>query len=262
MKLSYLLITTLTLSLLTSCMMDEKKLGEVLKKNPKLVTDVIKENPLEFIEALNQAVKDSQGAQRKKQQEEEKKKLEESYNNPLVVKMRDNEVIRGTKGAPITLFEFSDFECPFCQRGYQTVQALLEKYEGKIQFVYKHLPLSFHPNAMPAAEYYEAIRLQSPEKAGKFHDAIFDDFSKVKLGEKFFKSIAKKLKVNMKKLKKDLNSKEVKERIAQDLAEAKKFGFQGTPGFIINGVPVRGAYPPDHFVGIIEELKKRGKLSL
>ena len=263
MKFKFLATMVLTVGLVTSCnQVNEKQLGEVLKKNPKLITDVIKENPLEFIEALNQAVKDSQGAQRKKQQEAEKKKLEDSFNNPIKIAIRDNEVIRGTKGAPITLFEYSDFECPFCQRGYQTVNALLKKYEGKIQFIYKHLPLSFHPNAMPAAQYYEAIRLQSTEKAGKFHDEIFDNFSKVKKGEVFFKSIAKKLKVDMKKLAKDLNSKEVKERIQQDLAEAKEHGFQGTPGFLINGIPVKGAYPVDHFEGIINELVKRGKLKL
>ena len=66
----------------------------------------------------------------------------------------------------------------------------------------------------------------------------------------------------MKKLAKDIKSKKVKDRIQQDLDEAKKFGFNGTPGFLINGVPVRGAYPPSHFDGIIDELVKRGKVKL
>ena len=136
------------------------------------------------------------------------------------------------------------------------------EYKGKIQFVYKHLPLSFHPNAMPAAKYFEAIRLQSKEKAGKFHDEIFENFSKVRNGEKFFKAIAKKLNVDMKKLEKDLDSDVVEKRINEDLAEAKKFGFQGTPGFLINGIPVKGAYPASHFEEIVKELVKRGKLKL
>lgn len=263
MKLSFIISTLMVGALFTGCtQIDEKKLGEILKKNPKLVTDVIKENPSEFIEALNTAVKSAQADQKKKAEEAEAKQLEESFNNPLKPEVREDDVIRGTKGAPITLIEYSDFECPFCSRGYQTVVQLLEKYEGKIQFVYKHLPLSFHPNAMPAAKYYEAIRLQSKEKAGQFHDEIFKNFQKVKSGEKFFKSIAKKLGVDMKRLEKDYDSSVVKDRINEDLAEAKKFGFQGTPGFLINGVPVKGAYPADHFVGIVEELKKRGKLSL
>ena len=82
------------------------------------------------------------------------------------------------------------------------------------------------------------------------------------LGERFFKSVAKEVKVDMSKLEKDLNSPKVMARIQEDLAEAKKYGFQGTPGFLINGIPVKGAYPPSHFDMIIEELKKRGKISL
>ena len=241
---------------------DQKELGELLKKNPKLITDVITTNPSEFIEALNTAVKSAQGDQQKKAQLAEKKKLEESFKNPMKPQIRPDEVIRGTKGAPITLIEYSDFECPFCSKGYDTVMELLKIYKGQIQFVYKHLPLSFHQNAMPAAQYYEAIRLQSIEKAGLFHDGIFAEFSKVRSGEKFFKAIAKRLGVNMAKLEADVKSKIVQDRINEDLAEAKKFGFQGTPGFLINGIPVKGAYPASHFVGIVEELKKRGLLKL
>ena len=252
----------ISMGILISCTPGEKQIGEMLKKNPKLITDAIKENPSEFIEALNSAVKAAQGDQRKKAEEEEKRKLEESFNNPMVPEIRSDDVIRGTKGAPITLVEYSDFECPFCSRGYETVVQLLKKYEGKIQFVYKHLPLSFHPNAMPAAQYYEALRLQSLDKAGQFHDQLFENFSKVKKGESFFKSLAKKVGADMARLKKDLDSDAVNNRIKEDLAEAKKFGFQGTPGFLINGIPVKGAYPPEHFVQIVDELVKRGKLSL
>lgn len=261
-KMNRILVFVLTGVILVGCMADKKTIGELLKKNPEIITDAIKENPEQFIEALNSAVKVAQEGQKKKREEEEKKKFEESFNNPLVPEIRSDEVVRGTKGAPLTLVEYSDFECPFCSRGFQTVSALLKKYEGKIQFVYKHLPLSFHPNAMPAAKYYEALRLQSNEKAIRFHDEIFDNFSKIKQGEKFFRSIAKKIGANMSKLEKDLDSDVVKKRIDQDLAEAKKFGFQGTPGFLLNGIPVRGAYPPEHFDGIIEELKKRGKINI
>src|SRR5690606_24383889 len=130
----------------------------------------------------------------------------------------------------IQIVEYSDFECPYCSRGYQTVKQLLKDYEGKIEFVYKHLPLSFHPQAMIASQYYEAIRLQSEDKAIKFHDEIFENQTKLRQGETFLKSIAKKVGANMTKLAKDINSDEVKNRIKEDEAEAAKFGFQGTPG--------------------------------
>lgn len=257
-----MIASLITLFLFASCTADKKQIGELLKKNPELVTDVIKEHPAKFIEALNTAVKAAQQDQRKKQEEDEKKKFEESFKNPLKPVIGENRIVRGPKDAPLVLVEYSDFECPFCSRGYQTVQALMKKYDGKIKFIYKHLPLSFHPNAMPAAEYMEAIGLQSKEKAGKFHDELFENFSKIKNGESFFKSVAKKLGVDMAKLQKDLKSEAVQSIIKADMAEAKKYGIQGTPGFVFNGIPVKGAYPPSHFEGIVEELKKRGLISL
>jgi protein-disulfide isomerase len=139
---------------------------------------------------------------------------------------------------------------------------LLKKYKGKIRFIYKHLPLSFHANAMNAAKYYEAVRLQSHDKAIKFHDKVYKNQKKLKKGEVFLRSVAKKLGVNMTKLKSDINSDKVMARIKEDMAEAAKFGFQGTPGFTFNGIPVKGAYPVTYFNGIVEELKKRGKVKL
>mgnify|MGYP000135566160 CR=1 FL=1 len=246
----------------TSCQVNKDQLKEVLKKNPDILTDAIKENPGKFIEALNEAVKSAQAGQAKKRQDAEKKQLEDSFNNPLKAEIRKDELFRGDKNAPITLIEYSDFECPYCKRGYATVNELLKKYPGKIRFAYKHLPLSFHPNAMPASQYFEALRLQKGSLAWKFHDELYENQGKLRQGVKYFKSVAKKLGANMSKLAKDVNSEAVKKRISQDLAEAKKFGFNGTPGFLINGVPVRGAYPASHFDGIIEEFKKRGKLKL
>lgn len=259
MRLTLFLII---LGLLSVSCTNEKQLSEMLKKNPEILTDAIKANPSKFIEALNDAVKIAQKDQASKREEEEKKQLEESYNNPLKAEIRSDELIRGNKDAQLTLIEYSDFECPFCRRGYNTVLNLLKKYEGKIKFVYKHLPLSFHQNAMPASQYYEAIRMQNEEKAMKFHDEVYENQSKLKQGEKFLKSIAKSLGVDMAKLAKDVKSEEVQKRIDADMEEASKFGFQGTPGFLLNGIPVKGAYPDSHFDGIVEELKKRGKISL
>ena len=238
------------------------KMAKILKENPKILTDTIAANPAEFVEAIQKAAKNAQEVLAKRRQEDEKKKLEETFEKPLVPKVRADEAIRGPKDAPLTLVEYSDFECPFCKRGFDTVQALRAKYGDKIRFIYKHLPLSFHKQARISAQYFEAIRLQSAEKAFEFHDAIFDDQKSLRNGEPYLKAKAKKVGANMKKLAKDLNSKVVNDRIDEDLKEAAGFGMQGTPGFLINGVPVKGAYPPAHFVSIVEELKKRGKVSL
>jgi protein-disulfide isomerase len=254
-------VMVLALVLATACT-SKDDLKKMIKENPEIITEAIEANPEKFIEALNNAVKASQEGQGKKREDEEKKALEESFNKPLVAEIRSDESFRGTADAPITLIEYSDFECPFCSRGFNTVMELMEKYKGKIRFAYKHLPLSFHPQAMPAAQYYEAIRLQSPEKAWAFHDAIYKNQRALQNGEKFLKEEAKKLKVDMAKLAKDVKSEAVQSRIDADIAEAGKFGFQGTPGFLLNGVPVKGAYPTSHFESLVSELQKRGKISL
>ncbi|MBY0413605.1 MAG: thioredoxin domain-containing protein, partial [Bdellovibrionales bacterium] len=197
-----------------------------------------------------------------KREEDEKKKLEESFDKPLAAVIRSDESIRGSKDAPLTLVEYSDFECPFCSRGYQTVMDLMKKYDGKIRFVFKHLPLSFHEQAMISAQYYEAIRLQDEKKAFAFHDEIFQNQAKLKNGVAFLDAAAKKVGADLGKVKKDINGDKVKDRIAADMKEAGEFGMQGTPGFLLNGVPVRGAYPADYFVGLVDELQKRGKVKL
>lgn len=252
----------LSMVILVSACTSKDEVSKILKDNPEILTDAIKANPVKFIEALNEAVKVGQEEMQKNRAEEEKKAFEKSFENPLKAEIRDDELIRGKKGAPIQVVEYSDFECPYCSRGYQVVKEILKNYEGKVEFVFKHLPLSFHPQAMIAAQYYEAIRLQSEDKAIKFHDEIFENQSKLRQGEAFLKSIAKKLSVDMTKLAKDINSDKVKNRIKEDEAEAAKFGFQGTPGFLVNGVPVKGAYPFDHFKMIISTLEEKGKIKL
>jgi protein-disulfide isomerase len=265
MKFSKLLVLFLSTLLLASCTSDEKmkqQMSKILKEDPKILTDAIEKHPAEFITALQNAAKNAQEEMGKKREDDEKKKLEESFDKPLVAEIRKDESIRGPKDAVLTLVEYSDFECPFCSRGYQTVIDLMKKYDGKIRFVFKHLPLSFHEQAMISAQYYEAIRLQDEKKAFAFHDEIFQNQAKLKNGVAFLDAAAKKVGADLAKVKKDLNSAAVKDRIAADMKEAGEFGMQGTPGFLLNGVPVRGAYPADYFVSLVEELQKRGKVKL
>jgi protein-disulfide isomerase len=260
-----LILTSIFVFMVGGCT-SEKQLKEqvkkIIKEDPEIIISAVESKPVQFMEALQKAAKNAQAEMAKQREEEETKQLEENYSNPLKANVRSDESIRGDKNAPLELIEYSDFECPYCARGYETVTELMKKYGVQIKFMYKHLPLSFHQNAMIASQYYEAIRLQSNEKAWEFHDEIFKNQAKLKGGEEFLKGLAKKLKVDMTKLSKDINSEAVLNRIKEDQEEAAKFGFQGTPGFLINGIPVKGAYPSSHFDGIIEELKKRNLVKL
>ncbi len=249
----------------TSCANDKKiaeSVKKALKEDPTILHDAIKADPAGFMTAVQTAAQEAKGAMQKQRANAEKKEFEESFKNPLKPEIRSDESVRGTKGGPIVLVEYSDFECPFCTRGYETVNAFMKKYEGKVQFIYKHLPLSFHKQAMVASAYFEAIRLQDEKKAFAFHDVIFAKQSKLKAGESFLKVEAKKLGVNMSKLASDVKSKKVMDRISADMKEAAKFGIQGTPGFVLNGIPIKGAYPVSHFDKIIDELKKRKMLDI
>jgi protein-disulfide isomerase len=265
MKISSSILLLSTTVLFASCSsgnLSKDQLAKLLKENPTILTEAIEAHPAEFITSLQNAAKVAQGELKQKQEAEEKNKLEESFNKPLAFDLRSDETIRGNKNAPITLVEYSDFECPFCSRSYETVQTLLKKYDGKIRLIYKHLPLSFHEQAMPTARYYEAIRMQDEKLAFKFHDEIFKNQAKLKNGVAFLNATAKSVGANLDRLKKDLNSEAITKRIEADMKEANSLGMQGTPGFLLNGIPVRGAYPTEYFVSLVDELQKRGKIKI
>jgi len=236
------------------------QIKKALKDDPTILAEAIKEHPAEIMEAIQSAAREAQKTMAERAAKEEEKAREEELKNPKVAEMPDNRAYRGPKDAPIVLIEYSDFQCPFCKRGFETVEAVMKKYEGKVRFMYKHLPLDFHPLAMPAAKRFEAIALQSPEKAYKFHDEVFR--GQDKLGqdkEKFLDSVAKKVGADVAKMKKDMEGPEVKKRIDEDIAEARKFGFQGTPGFLVSGVSLKGAYPLPEFEKIIDAKLSQGK---
>jgi protein-disulfide isomerase len=238
------------------------QVAKAIANDPSIIAQAIEKNPVQILTALQNASKNAQEALAKEKEAQDRKALEETFEKPLITAIRSDESILGPKDAPITLVEYSDFECPFCARGFGTVKELMTKYKGKIRFVYKHLPLSFHPQALISAKYYEAIRLQDENKAFAFHDEIYKNQKKLSGGVTFLDATAKSVGADLKRLKKDVESPAIAKRIDDDIREAASLGIEGTPGFVINGVPVRGAYPADHFVGIVEELKKRGKLTI
>jgi len=238
---------------LSACAPSAKQIKEAVEKDPSIVFVAIEKDPEKFIEVVNKAARDAQQKGAEKAAGEETKKRDEEFANPLKPEIDPARAMEGPADAKITIVEYSDFECPYCSRGYQTVKEVQKAYPGQIRFVFKHLPLEFHPKAMPAAKYFEAVARQGAEKAYKFHDAIFENQSDLRSkGEGFLKEAAKKAGADMAKLTKDLNDPKLMDRINADMEEAKKFNFSGTPGFLINGVSLRGAYPFPEFKSIID----------
>lgn len=170
---------------------------------------------------------------------------------------KDGRIVRGNSAAPVTIVEFTDFQCPYCSNGARTVGAMMEKYEGKINLVVKHYPLPFHAAALPAALYFEGIAVQSPEKAWQFYDALFADPRQLSDGEDALKKVAAELGVDMKKLEQDARSPETYKKIAADKQEFEQAQFDGVPVFVINGTVLVGAQPPQKFIEVIDAALKK-----
>ncbi len=235
--------------------LDKESVRQILLDNPDIIVDVLDAHPVKILDGFQAAAKKAQKVQQERQKAE-------SFDKPINIAMRSDELFRGPKEAPLTLIEYSDFQCGYCSKGFQTVLSLLEKYKEKMRFVYKHLPV-IGQHSRACAEYYEAIRLQDPQKAIKFHDELYANQGKIRSGGlKYIKEVTAAVGADTAKAEADIKAGKVKARIDADMAEGRKHGFSGTPGFLLNGVAVKGAYPVDHFVGIVEELKKRGKVKL
>jgi protein-disulfide isomerase len=229
-------------------------LQKALEKNPDLVLAALKKaDKTAFFKYVMEANQEFQAKKQAEEEAKEKAALEEAYKHPLKPAIDDKTRVRGDKKAPISIVEYSDFQCPYCGRGFQVVEEVRAKYGDKVRFIFKNLPLvAIHPNALPAAKWFEAISLQSQEKAWQFHDIMFKNQGS--LSEDFYKKTAKDLGVDVEKAAKDAQSQAVSDKIDADSKEGKEFGFSGTPGFLINGIPLRGAYPAEDFDKIIKRL--------
>jgi protein-disulfide isomerase len=257
MKNFVTLLLVLSFLVISGCT-STSQIKQTLQDNPDLIFDAIEKNPQKFAEVMQKVQESQQALAAAEAEKQMKEQLDKDLKNPKEAEVGPDRATLGSVTAPIRIIEYSDFQCPYCQRGFETVEALKEKYKGQIFFVLKHLPLEFHPLALPAAKRFEAIAMQDSKKAYAFHDEVFRNQQVfTSKGETYLDQVAKKLKVNVAKMKKDMNSKEVLDRIASDKAEASKFGIQGTPGYLVNGITVKGAYPQSYFEQIILATKQR-----
>lgn len=259
MKLSTAFLALIvTLIYLVGCTAKDQ-LKSTLVNNPEILFEVIEKNPAKFMEAVEKASMTARKEMQAKAEDDQKKAMEEEFKNPKKPDVAEDRAIRGNPKAPILIVEYSDFQCPYCKRGYTTVEEVRKKYGDKVAFVFKNLPLDFHPLAMPAAKRFEALALQGADKAYKFHDYVFTNQEKLGSGgEKFLDEAAKHVGADLAKMKKDMDGEKVKARLEADKKEAEKFGISGTPGFIVAGVALRGAYPLQNFEQIIERKLKEG----
>ncbi|MBL7714674.1 MAG: DsbA family protein [Bdellovibrionales bacterium] len=159
--------------------------------------------------------------------------------------------ILGSKDAPVTIIEYSDFQCPYCSKAAMTVNQIKKKFGGKVKVVFKHFPLPIHREARPASEASMCVHDQNPDKFWKYHDLLFanqDKFDEASL-EKFAKDAG----VNVDKFKDCFKSGKFRETVQKDYMDGDKLGVKSTPTFFVNGQLVSGAQPIEVFSDVIEE---------
>ena len=167
----------------------------------------------------------------------------------------DDDPVKGPTSAPVTIVEFSDFQCPYCSRAEAAIKQVLEKYQGKVRFVYRDYPLSFHPFAEKAAEAAQCANEQG--KFWEFHDALYADQAKLSVPD--MEATASRLGLNADKFKSCVESGKFTAEVTKDVADATKAGVNSTPSFFINGIAVVGAQGPEAFSEVIDrELAKSG----
>ncbi len=192
----------------------------------------------------------------------------ETPSGPVKVSVDDDPVL-GDKNAPVTLVEFSDYECPFCKRHFdQTYVDLKKDYidTGKVKLVFRDLPLSFHePMATKEAVAANCAREQGDDSTYyKFHDEMFKKTTSngTGLDDAKVNAIAEGLGLNISNFKSCYESQKYKDEVAKDMADAGKIGASGTPSFVvgnstdngeIEGQLIVGAQPYAAFKTIIDE---------
>lgn len=177
----------------------------------------------------------------------------------------DDDAVLGDKDAPVTIVEFSDYQCPYC--GIFENEAYLKiksQYidTGKAKLVFRDFPLSFHPYAYPSALFAECARSVSKNPDAdyyKVHDKLFETVQNGKFDYDAMSKFAVSLGINKTELKTCFDSDKFKGEIEADQKAGQSAGINGTPGFIINGQIISGAQPFEKFQAVIEPILKTTK---
>jgi protein-disulfide isomerase len=152
--------------------------------------------------------------------------------SPPVDHARDH--VRGPADAPVTLVEYADFQCPYCGDAYPVVHDLLERFGGRLRFVFRHMPLTdLHPRAEAAAEAAEAAAAQ--DRFWEMHDRLFEN--QLRLADDELRGHAEAVGIgDMERFAADLRDRVHAERVREDLRSGARSGVPSTPRFFVNGV--------------------------
>ncbi|MHC1790537.1 DsbA family protein [Solidesulfovibrio sp.] len=223
---------------------------DALKEHPEIVLDALGDRKAELYALVLAGQHDYSDSQRQARQEAELQK-------PLTPAIDPARAMRGPADAADTVVVYSDFLCPYCAKGAVTLQEFTARHPDSVRVLFKHYATD--ELARQASLVYEALAAQDPKLAFAFHDAVFIAQTDVEQGgEPVLYALAVKLGANVSRLKRDLNNPVLAKRIDDDVAEARAFGIEATPTFVINGVSIRGAAPLDEFEGVLRRVAASG----
>jgi len=163
----------------------------------------------------------------------------------------DDDPVLGPAEAPITIIEFSDYECPYCRKWHiEVLPSLQAEYGDQIRLVYRDFPLSsIHSNAMPAAAAANCAREQ--DMYWEYNEKLFD--MKFNLGTSTYQAYAEELGLAMDDFNECLTSGRYVDEVEADYEYAVNLGIRSTPTFFVNGIPVVGAQPFEVFKNLIDQ---------
>jgi len=172
------------------------------------------------------------------------------------VEIAPDDPVLGTASATVTMIEFSDFQCPFCQRVMPTLKQLRDTYGDRVRIVWKDFPLtSIHPQAFKAAEAGQCAREQG--KFWEYHDRLFAN--QQALEPELLKKHAVDTGLDAAKFNACLDTAKYAERVQAQMGVGNQLGVSSTPSVFINGRMVSGAQPYETFTTIIDEELERAR---
>jgi protein-disulfide isomerase len=157
---------------------------------------------------------------------------------------------RGPANAPITVVEFSDFQCPFCQKAKPILDEVEKRHPKDVRIVYRHMPLdALHPRARASAE--AAACAEEGNKFWEFHDKLFANNRA--LGDEDLRKYAAEVGLDAKSFDECVKSRRHQAKVEADVQEAKRLGITGTPAFVVNGIMLSGLKTADDFDAVIKD---------
>jgi len=204
-----------------------------------------------FVLVQGESVDLTQQAKAEQENEQATADTQEAAPAP-VPPVSEDDHIKGNKNAKLILIEYSDFECPYCAKHFETMKQIEKSYGDEVAIVFRHFPLSFHSNAQKAAEASECAAEQG--EFWQMHEALFTMNVNGNMSLAQIKSAAEQIGLDTEQFNDCLDSGKMEQKVAEDIAGAQQAGVSGTPGTFINGQLVSGALPFDQIKQMIDQI--------